>query len=208
MADHTEEEDDHLRALIRAHLRDFGEVGKDWLKLDEAAAELGYSRDQVRAMAAPIKKSIEDAMGALGSGDVAVWEDEPRRPRVRTIERLPVESQPLNSYEDRMRGIDADLRMLRDYCLLTDETKPHGLAIKFPNIFLSAIYHQEQALKLHMAVGEALFELDRVKRFFKRVGDVLRDRLGEDQAELRDSILGDFDNIVDEFMGRGRNVDS
>lgn len=206
MTDHTEDQDDEVRSLIRAHLRDFGESGRDWLKLEEACQKLGYTRGEVEALARPIKAAMDAAQAALGPSDVAApdFPADEQKPKHVRAPRLPVKSLPLEGYEARMRAIDHDITMLRDYSLQSDPDSPYGVKIRFPNTFLASVYHQEQALKLHMSVGDALFELERVQRFFKALGAVVRDRLGSEQSTLGDAILNDFDALVTEFMGRGR----
>lgn len=199
MAEHTEDQDDEVRALIRAHLSKHG--ASQFKLLDAAAAPLGYTSGEVEVLARPIVA----ARGIAADADLPSVPSPPApRPEPPARPSPPrVRPQPMESYAERLRRIDQDAQKIRAYALKTDPDSEDGTSIKFPNTFLAALHQQAKALELHMKVGDAVFALDRVEAYFKRLGEIIRDRLGEAAPELADAVLADFDALNAEFMGRG-----
>lgn len=201
MGEHTEDTDDQVRGLIRAHLREHGEV--DMRSVVDAAAALGYARSEVEVLARPIATAYRAARAAEPAGAADFPEPVIITPKAaRKAVAAPLEFEPLQSYIHRIKRIDADAQMLRQSALVADDSAA-GFKIKFPNTFLAAIHHQEEALKLHMKVGEALFTLDRVESYFRSLGEIIRDRTADVDPDLRAAIMDDFKKLNDEFMGMG-----
>jgi hypothetical protein len=98
-----------------------------------------------------------------------------------------------------------DAQKVRDASLGADARASGGFRIIKPMQFLAALHHQQEALKLHMKIGATLFDLDRVERYFKRLGEIIRDRTADLDPAIRDAIMNDMDALNEEFLNEGAN---
>lgn len=105
----------------------------------------------------------------------------------------------------RLSAVDMDVARLRAYATVPDPMAPDGIRIKFPLIYDRALQHSMRALELNMKIGQQLYDLDRVRAYVQRLGEIVNDRLANVAPEVIEEIAADIDQLNADFTAPARH---
>lgn len=196
----TPELDEEVRALAREHMAAHGR--NQWEKLEALTKELGYSKADTWEVVTPVL--AEELARPVAAGLADADFPEPAEPPViakapRVPSERPIRPLRVRSNLERLNSIDDSVSKLEAYSLKPDPESEDGTAIKFPVIFASTIDKRITALQLNLKIGESLYDLDRVRYYLNRIGEIVRDRIAPMAPEVQQQILEDMDALNAEF---------
>jgi hypothetical protein len=197
----TEERDREVREFIRAWMIGREDEGPG-LDLGDLEAQLlsqflGYSVQDVRSLYGPIVAATR-APPAVAA---AAGFNPPIPDRMGGARDKSDSVEPVIAHDNlgRLGVIDEDVAELKAFSLVKAPGRKRGFRVKFPQLFERAVLLEMRALELNMKIGQQLYDLDRVRTYVTRLGEIVHRHSASLPQEVIDAMMAEIDQLNREF---------